>query len=102
MSSDELINTTIRTLNRTLFVFHYLLFANQPQAPFDLKQKIRAAPPSVTTDHMFNVMFGRLSFAPDLKNMSEEAGRVLGRIINSSECFNQEYSVGVWLMDDSL
>ena len=86
MFSDELINTTSRALSRTLFVFHYLLFANHPQPPFDLKQKIQAAPPSAAIDHMFNVTFGRLSFSPDLKNMPEEAGRVLSRIVNSSEC----------------
>ena len=85
MSSDELINATSQALSRTLLVFHYLLFANHPQAPFDLKRKIRAAPPSAAIDHMFNVTFGRLSFAPDLKNVPEEAGRVLGRIVNSSE-----------------
>ena len=84
--SSELINTTSRALSRTLFVFHYLLFANHPQAPFDLKRKIRAAPPPAAIDHMFNVTFGRLSFAPDLKNVPEEAEKVLGRIINSSEC----------------
>ena len=86
MASDDLINATSRALSRTLFVFHYLLFANHPQAPFDLKRKIRAAPPSAAMDHMFNVTFGRLSFAPDLKNVPEEAGRVLGMIVNSSEC----------------
>jgi len=86
MSSDELINTTSRALSRTLFVFHYLLFANHPQGPFDLKRKIRAAPPSSAIDHMFNVTFGRLSFAPDLKNVPGETERVLGRIVNSSEC----------------
>ena len=86
MFCDELINTTSRALSRTLFVFHYLLFANHPQPPFDLKQKIQAAPPSAAIDHMFNVTFGRLSFSPDLKNMPEEAGRVLSRIVNSSEC----------------
>lgn len=84
ISSDELVNTTSRALSRTLFVFHYLLFANHPQAPFDLKRKIRAAPPSAAIDHMFNVTFGRLSFAPDLKNVPEEAERVLGRIVNST------------------
>ncbi|KAF9648584.1 hypothetical protein BDM02DRAFT_3115205 [Thelephora ganbajun] len=84
MSSDELINTTSRALSRTLFVFHYLLFANHPQAPFDLKRKIRAAPPSAAIDHMFNVTFGRLSFAPDLKNVPEEAERVLSRIVSSN------------------
>ena len=83
--SDELINTTSRALSRTLFVFHYLLFANHPQAPFDLKRKIRAAPPSAAIDHMFNVTFGRLTFASDLKNAPEEAERVLGRIVCSSE-----------------
>ena len=95
MSSDDLINATSQALSRTLFVFHYLLFANHPQAPFDLKRKIRAAPPSAAMDHMFNVAFGRLSFAPDLKNVPEEAGRVLGRIFNSSECVNQECSSGI-------
>ena len=30
------------------------------------KQKIRAPPPSAVIDRMFNVMFGRLSFVPDL------------------------------------
>lgn len=84
MSSDSLINTTSRALSRTLFVFHYLLFANHPQAPFDLKRKIRAAPPSAAIDHMFNVTFGRLSFSPDLGNMPEEAERELGRIVNSN------------------
>ena len=96
ISSDELINTTSRALSRTLFVFHYLLFANHPQAPFDLKRKIRAAPSSAAIDHMFNVTFGRLSFALDLKNVPEEAERVLGRIVNSSES-NQEYSFRVRL-----
>ena len=85
MSSEELINSTSRALSRTLFVFHYLLFANHPQAPFDLKRKIQAAPPSAAIDHMFNVTFGRLSFALDLKNVPEEAQTVLGRIVNSSE-----------------
>ena len=84
--SDKLINTTSWALSRTLFVLHYLLFANHPQPPFDLKQKIRDAPPSAATDHMFNVTFGRLSFAPDLINVPEETERVLGRIVNSSEC----------------
>jgi hypothetical protein len=83
--SNELINTTSRALSRTLFVFHYLLFANHPQAPFDLKRRIRAARPPAAIDHMFNVTFGRLSFAPDLKNVPEEAEKVLGRIISSSE-----------------
>jgi len=83
MSSGELINTTSRALSRTLFVFHYLLFANHPQAPFDLKRKIHAAPPSAAIDHMFNVTFGRLSFAGDLK-VPDEAEMVLGRITNSS------------------
>ena len=83
MSSDELINTTSRALSRTLFVFHYLLFANHPHASFDLKRKIRAAPPSAAIDHMFNVTFGRLSFALDIK-VPGEAERVLGKIINSS------------------
>lgn len=91
MSSGELINATSRALSRTLFVFHYLLFANHPRAPFDLKQKIRAAPPSAAVDHMFNVTFGRLSFALDLKNVPEEAGRVLRRIINSSECQSRAF-----------
>ena len=85
MSSGELINSTSRALSRTLFVFHYLLFASHPQAPFDLKRKIQAAPPSAAIDHMFNVTFGRLSFALDLKNVPEEAHRVLGRIINSGK-----------------
>ena len=85
MSSDELMNSTSWALSRALVVFHYLLFANHPQAPFDLKRKIRAAPPSAAIDHMFNVTFGRLSFAPDLKSVPEEAGRVLGRITKSSE-----------------
>ena len=70
MFSDELINTTSRALSRTLFVFHYLLFANHPQPPFDLKQKIQAAPPPGAIDHMFNVTFGRLSFSPDLAGRS--------------------------------
>jgi len=95
MSSDELINATSRALSRTLFVFHYLLFANHPQAPFDLKRKIRAAPPSAAIDHMFNVTFGRLSFAPDLKNMPEEAGRVLGRVVNSSELSIEDALLGL-------
>jgi len=102
MSSDELVNTTTRALSRTLFVFHYLLFANHPQAPFDLKRKIRAAPPSAAIDHMFNVTFGRLSFALDLK-VPEEAGRVLDRIVNSSKCqlkmFFQKIAHGLSIED---
>lgn len=86
MSSHELITATSRALSRTLFVFHYLLFANHPQPPFDLKRKIRDASPSAAIDHMFNVTFGRLSFAPGLNNVPEEAESVLGRIVNSSEC----------------
>jgi len=86
MFSDELTEATIRALSRTLFVFHYLLFANHPQASFDLKRKIRAAPPSAAMDHMFNVTFGRLSFAPDLKSVQGEAGMVLSGIVESSEC----------------
>jgi hypothetical protein len=82
---NELIKVTSRALSRTLFVFHYLLFANHPQAPFDLKQKIQAAPPSAAIDHMFNVTFGRLSFVPDLRKFPEEAWEVLGRIFESSE-----------------
>jgi len=84
-ASDELINVTSRALSRTLFVFHYLLFANHPQPPFDLKQKIRDAQPSAAVDHMFNVTFGRLSFALDLNNnVPEETERMLGRIANSN------------------
>ena len=102
MSSEELINATSRALSRTLFVFHYLLFANRPQVPVDRKRKIRAAPPSAAIDRMFNVTFYRLSFAPDLKNMPEVAGRVLSRIVNSSRLSIKIYSVGIGLMDDSL
>jgi len=51
---------------------------------------------------MFNVTFYRLSFAPDLKNMPEVAGRVLSRIVNSSRLSIKIYSVGIGLMDDSL
>ena len=87
MFSDKLINTTSRTLSRILFVFHYLLFANHSQPPFDLKPKIQVVPPSAAIDHMFNVTFSRLSVAPDLKNMPEEAGWVLSRTANSSECY---------------
>ena len=94
MSSGELINTTSRALSRTLFVFHYLLFANHPQAPFDLKRKIHAAPPSAAIDHMFNVTFGRLSFAVDPK-VPEEAEMVLGRIINSSEYQSRVFFKGL-------
>lgn len=94
MSSEELINTTARALSRTLFVFHYLLFVNHPHAPFDLKRKIRAAPPSAAIDHMFSVTFGRLSFAMDLK-VSGEAGRVLDRIINSSACRSNMFFQGL-------
>ena len=94
MPSDEVINDTSRALNRTLSVFHYLLFANHLQAPFDLIQKIKAAPLSAARDHMFNVTFGRLSFALDLKNVPEEAQRVLGRIVNSSE-----YRLGMFFWD---
>ena len=43
---------------------------------------------------MFNVTFGRLSFALDLKNVPEEAQRVLGRIVNSSE-----YRLGMFFWD---
>ena len=94
-SSDELANTTSRALSRTLFVFHYLLFANHPQPPFDLKRKIRDAPPSAAIDHMFNVTFGRLSFAPGLNNVPEEAERVLGRIVDSSELRLRKVYCGV-------
>jgi hypothetical protein len=85
MSSNGLIDTTSRALSRTLFVFHYLLFASHPQPPLDLKRKIRAAPPSAAIDHMFNVTFGRLSFALDLKSAPEEADKVLSRAASSSE-----------------
>jgi len=94
MCSSELINITSRALSRTLFVFHYLLFANHPQAPFDLKRKIRAAPPSAAIDHMFNVTFGRLSFAVDLK-LPEEAERLLGRIIDSGACQSRTFFQGL-------
>ena len=41
MPSDELINATSRALSTTLF-------ANHPQAPFDLERKIRTTPPSAS------------------------------------------------------
>lgn len=41
MPSDELINATSRALSTTLF-------ANHPQASFDLKRKIRTTPPSAS------------------------------------------------------
>ena len=62
MFSDELINAATRASSRTLFLFQYLLFTNHRQTPFDLKRKIRAAPPSVAMDHMFNFTFDRLSY----------------------------------------
>ena len=66
-----------RTFGRTLSIFHRLLFANHPQAPFDLERKIRPAPPSTGVDHVPNVMFGRISLALDLESVPAEAGGVV-------------------------
>ena len=61
MASGDHINATSRALSRTLFPFHYPLFVNHPQAPFDMKRKIRAALPPATVVRMSNITHCRSS-----------------------------------------
>ncbi|KAF5393300.1 hypothetical protein D9757_000667 [Collybiopsis confluens] len=64
ISSPSSISSTIRSLNQTTYLLHYLVFRFQPE--MTLKLKLQHAPHRWFNGvaHMFIVTFGRLSYAP--------------------------------------
>ena len=42
-------------------------------------------------DRVFNIMFGRLSFTPGLKNVPDKMERILGGIVDSSEYLSRVF-----------
>ncbi|KIK67318.1 hypothetical protein GYMLUDRAFT_37407 [Collybiopsis luxurians FD-317 M1] len=64
ISSPSSISSVVKSLNRTTYLLHYLVFRFQPE--ITLKSKLQHAPHRWFNGiaHMFIVTFGRLSYAP--------------------------------------
>ncbi|KAJ3802952.1 hypothetical protein GGU11DRAFT_740143 [Lentinula aff. detonsa] len=93
------LSSTIKSLNQTIYLLHYLVFNVEPEV--GLKSKLQHASPRPFNGitHMFIVTFGRLSYAPipewiesdrvyELSVIRDMARDLLELVVDGPECDN--------------
>ncbi|KAJ3748844.1 hypothetical protein DFH05DRAFT_607114 [Lentinula detonsa] len=98
-STSAPLSSTIKSLNQTIYLLHYLVFNVEPEV--GLKSKLQHASPRPFNGitHMFIVTFGRLSYAPipewiesdrvyELSVIRDMARDLLELVVDGPECDN--------------
>ncbi|KAJ3735801.1 hypothetical protein DFJ43DRAFT_1057112 [Lentinula guzmanii] len=98
-STPSSLSSTIKSLNQTIYLLHYLVFNVEPEV--GLKSKLQHASPRPFNGitHMFIVTFGRLSYAPipewiesdrvyELSVIRDMARDLLELVVDGPECDN--------------
>ncbi|KAJ4002145.1 hypothetical protein F5050DRAFT_1802703 [Lentinula boryana] len=98
-SKPSSLSSTIKSLNQTIYLLHYLVFNVEPEV--GLKSKLQHASPRPFNGitHMFIVTFGRLSYAPipewigsdrvyELSVIRDMARDLLELVVDGPECDN--------------
>ncbi|KAJ3849048.1 hypothetical protein EV368DRAFT_85937 [Lentinula lateritia] len=99
ISSPPSLSSTIKSLNQTIHLLHYLVFSVDPEVGLKLKLQHASSRPFNGVTHMFIITFGRLSYAPipdwiksdreyELSAIRDMARDLLDLVVDGPECDN--------------